>query len=165
MDPKKGINVFLAEFDFQVDQISSIYKQLDTKLSSIDKKPVSKEMVESAGYWLHNLYCAYEDLFKMVSGFWENNLSSNGEYHINLLRRMILEIKGVRPRLLSMDSHSLLNELRGFRHVFRHAYNYGLDDEKVTHLLRKTVDNNQLISKDFSEFRSIIEKFDQTNQP
>lgn len=31
MDPENLLTVFLAEFDFQVDQISKIYKQLEKK--------------------------------------------------------------------------------------------------------------------------------------
>ena len=40
-------------------------------------------------------------------------------------------IEGVRPALISMESYQYLDEIRGFRHVFRHAYSYGLDDERV----------------------------------
>ena len=83
------IVVFLAEFDFQVRQIESIYESLKNKAVATKKKRVIAEDVESAGYWMHNLYCAFEDLFKLVAGFWENNLSANGEYHIYLLKRKI----------------------------------------------------------------------------
>jgi len=156
MDPQHQLTVFLAEFDFQVDQISKIYNQLKSKMPLIQKSPVSVETVESTGYWLHNLYCAYEEVFKRVAGFWENNVSINGEYHIHLLRRMLLEIRGIRPALLSEKSYNFLNELRGFRHVFRHAYSYGLDDERVVYLLRKTITAQPQILKDVAEFRSLI---------
>ena len=79
MEPQKQIVVFLAEFDFQVKQIDSIYESLKKKASTIEKKRRTVESVESAGYWMHNLYCAFEDLFKLIAGFWENNLSANGE--------------------------------------------------------------------------------------
>lgn len=158
MDPQNQLIVFLAEFDFQVDQISKIYTQLISKMPLIEKNPVSVETVESTGYWLHNLYCAYEELFKRVAGFWENNVSASGEYHIHLLRRMLLEIKGIRPPLLSEKSYHLMNELRGFRHVFRHAYSYGLDDERVAFLLRKTIKGQPQILKDVADFRAIISR-------
>jgi uncharacterized protein YutE (UPF0331/DUF86 family) len=158
MDPQKNIAVFLSEFDYQVDQISNIYEQLETKLMSAGEKPLSTETVESIGYWLHNLYCAYEDLFKIVAGFWENNLTSDGQYHVNLLKRMILKIKDIRPSLLSKESHNALNELRSFRHVFRHAYSYGLDDERVLHLLRKTVAHRSMILNDIADFRNKIDQ-------
>ena len=159
MEPQKQIVVFLAEFDFQVKQIDSIYESLKKKASTIEKKRGTVESVESAGYWMHNLYCAFEDLFKLVAGFWENNLSANGEYHIHLLKRMLVEIEGVRPALLTNASYRFLNELRGFRHVFRHAYSYGLDNERVGALLRKILDQKDIVIIDLQTFRNTISGF------
>ena len=43
---------------------------------------------------------------------------------------MRLSIPGVRPPLLSSDDAlACLDELRAFRHAFRPAYSYGLDDD------------------------------------
>jgi hypothetical protein len=103
---------------------------------------------------MHNLYCAFEDLFKLIAGFWENTLSADGEFHVQLLKRMLLSIEDVRPALLSDPSYRLLNELRGFRHVFRHAYNYGLDDERVNALLRKILGQKGTVIKDLKTFRN-----------
>ena len=159
MEPQKQIIIFLAEFDFQVRQIDSIYGSLAKKVVAIEKQRVTVETVESAGYWMHNLYCAFEDLFKLVAGFWENNLSANGEYHIHLLKRMLVEIEGVRPALLSIAGYRYLNELRGFRHVFRHAYSYGLDDERVSALLRKILEQKDIVMSDLQAFRNTIAGF------
>ena len=156
MEPQDRIVVFLAEFDYQVQQINSIYTRLERKVSAIEKQTVAVEAVESAGYWMHNLYCAFEDLFKLVAGFWENSLSADGKFHVQLLKRMLLSIEGVRPALLSEGSYRFLNELRGFRHVFRHAYSYGLDDERVSTLLRKILDPKSTVIMDLNNFRKII---------
>jgi hypothetical protein len=159
MEPQKQIVVFLAEFDFQVGQIESIYGSLKKKAVAMEKQRVTVEAVESVGYWMHNLYCAFEDLFKMVAGFWENSLGANGEYHIHLLKRMLIEIEGVRPGLLSSVGYRLLNELRGFRHVFRHAYSYGLDKERVSALLRKILDQKDIVISDLLTFRNTVVGF------
>ncbi len=156
MEPQDRIVVFIAEFDYQVRQINTTYARLEKKVSAIEKQTVTVEAVESAGYWMHNLYCAFEDLFKLVAGFWENSLSVDGEFHVQLLKRMLLSIEGVRPALLSEGSYKFLNEHRGFRHVFRHAYSYGLDDERVSTLLRKILDHKGPVNKDINNFRKII---------
>ena len=156
MEPQDRIVVFLAEFDYQVQQINSMYTRLETKVSAIEKQTVAVEAVESAGYWMHNLYCAFEDLFKLVAGFWENSLSADGEFHVQLLKRMLLSIEGVRPALLSEGSYRFLNELRGFRHVFRHAYSYGLDDERVLYLLRHVLNKKDLILGDLQQFHDDV---------
>jgi len=159
MEPQDRILVFLAEFDYQVEQIRDIYLTLQRKLPLIEKQSAAQESVESAGYWLHNLYSAYEDLFKLVAGFWENSLSSDGEFHVQLLKRMLLNIKDVRPALLSEDGYRILNELRGFRHVFRHAYSYGLDDERVSALLRRILGQEDTVIKDLQTFRKTVAGF------
>ena len=159
MEPRKQIVVFLAEFDFQVGQIERIYGSLKKKVAAIEKQRATAEAVESAGYWMHNLYCAFEDLFKLVAGFWENSLSTNGEYHIHLLKRMLIEIEGVRPGLLSSAGYKILNELRGFRHVFRHAYSYGLDKERISALLRKVLDSRDIVINDLQTFRNTVAGF------
>ena len=159
MEPKKQIVVFLAEFDYQVREIDGIYEKLRRKIAVLEQQPVAAEVVESAGYWLHNLYCAFEDLFKLVAGFWENALAVDGEFHVQLLKRMLLRIENVRPALLSDASYRLLDELRGFRHVFRYAYSHGLDDERVGALLRKILKHQDPVTHDLQTFRKTIAGF------
>jgi len=95
MEPEKEIAVFIAEYDFQVDLVRTTYQHLEKKLSVFEQESPSNEMIESTGYWLHNLYCAYEDLFKLVAGYWENNLTANGDFHVNLLKRMIIITRSI----------------------------------------------------------------------
>ena len=159
MEPQSQVVIFLAEFDFQVQQIEKIYEKLKEKVAVLEIQPVASDSVESTGYWLHNLYCAFEDLFKLVAGFWENALKPDGEFHVNLLKRMLLSIENVRPFLLSEVSYRLLNELRGFRHVFRYAYSYGLDDERVCALLQKILKHRKDVTKDLQTFRKAIAGF------
>jgi hypothetical protein len=108
------IALFLADFDHQVSQIENIYDLLEKKTTVLSKKRTAPESVESSGYWLHNLFCAYEDLFKIVSAFWENSIVNDGASHRTLIRRMLLNIEGVRPALLSEKSFQHLDELHGF---------------------------------------------------
>ena len=156
MDTQKEITVFLAEFDFQIKQILKVYAIIEGKKVVFDKEPVESEMVESTGYWLHNLYSAFEDLFKLTAGFWENNVKTNGDFHINILKRMLVHIEQVRPALISEESYRFLNELRGFRHVFRHAYSFGMDDERVSFLLHRVLKKKELLMQDLQKFRKAI---------
>ena len=156
MDTQKEITVFLAEFDFQIKQVLKVYAIIEEKKVVFRKKAVAREIVESTGYWLHNLYSAFEDLFKLTAGFWENNVKIDGDFHVNLLKRMLVHIEQVRPALISEESYRFLNELRGFRHVFRHAYSFGLDDERVSFLLHRVLKKKELLLKDLKNFRKAI---------
>ncbi len=85
MVDENRIAVFLAEFDYQTREIDRIYKIIQIRTPSDAKNPMPDEVVESIGYWLHNLYCAYEDLFKIICSFWENNITSDSGYHSSLV--------------------------------------------------------------------------------
>ncbi len=158
MGTRAEIVIFCSEFDLQVLEIKRIYQLLEQKAAKSKAAPVSSELVESIGYWLHNLYSAYEDLFRLTASFWENSLQSNGKYHHELLKRMRLDIPGIRPALIrESETYKNLDELRGFRHVFRHAYSYGLDDERIFFLVDRVLRSKDTLLKDIDRFRSDME--------
>lgn len=82
------------------------------------------------GYTLHNLYNALEAYFLRVAKFFENNLDE-AEWHRSLVRRMTLEISGVRPALFDREFSYRVDELMRFRHLFRNLYQTPLIPEKV----------------------------------
>ena len=111
----------------------------------------SAEGVDSMAYQLHNLYGAFEQLFEEVARSFENQIDGE-RYHTDLLRRMKLEIEGVRPALLSEQTFTQLDELRRFRHFFRHAYSADLDPAKVTDLVTRAQQLRELIQQDTDRF-------------
>lgn len=70
---------------------------------------------------------------------------------------MKINIPGIRPHILSEASYELLNELLGFRHVFRHAYNYNLDPERLQQLRTKIITGRVQIENDIELFRKYLE--------
>ncbi len=112
--------------------------------------------VDSLGYQLHNLYGAFEQLFEEVARYFENRID-DGRYHANLIRRMQLDVRGVRPALLSQETAQELDELRRFRHLFRHAYATDLNPAKVAELTAKVAVMRRAFSRDFDLFLSIMQ--------
>jgi hypothetical protein len=97
--------------------------------------PAFRDLAATA-YILHNIYCALENIFEQVSRTFENHITEPAQWHRELLTKMFLEIPTIRPAVLPGDLRGFLNELRGFRHVFRHAYDFELDPEKLALLVR-----------------------------
>jgi hypothetical protein len=114
------------------------------------------EAVDSMAYQLHNLYGAFEQLFEEVARYFENRID-DGRYHANLIRRMQLDVRGVRPALLSQETAQELDELRRFRHLFRHAYATDLNPAKVAELTAKVAVMRRAFSRDFDLFLSIMQ--------
>ncbi len=125
MDKSRHL-VLAAEVRAQLQQIERIYGLVD------EREPIGGVAgMESMAYQLHNLYGAIEDLFKVVANAFENHVAPGGGYHTELLRRMTISVPDVRPRVISSETCRLLDSLRGFRHVFRHAYARELDIRKL----------------------------------
>jgi hypothetical protein len=107
---KERLAILQAEIKAQVQEIEGIYTRIEDRTQKTDKAAM-----ESGGYQLHNLYCAFEDLFKIVAETFENHILDKSKYHQELLKRMAIPIAGVRPRLLSQECLRLLDNLRSFR--------------------------------------------------
>lgn len=112
MDQER-LTVFKAEIQAQLKEIDSIYTRLEAR-----SRQRGEAAVESLGYQLHNLYCAFEDLFKIVAAEFENHIEDKSRYHAELLKRMTLVIEGVRPPLIAQEMYGLLDNIRAFRHFF-----------------------------------------------
>ncbi len=135
------------------DQRSTIAEIFD-KLKSINH--LDEHKIIHCTYLLHNLYNAYEDLFQEISVCFENNIERSSGYHKNILLRMKISIPGIRPAILSEESYNLMSELMGFRHVFRHAYNYNIEPVKLQDLQVKVIAGRELIEKDISIFEAYL---------
>lgn len=144
---KERLNILRAEMDAQIGEIENIYSKLELR-----KQENGKFVLESIGYQLHNLYCAFEDLFKIIADAFENNIENKSQYHIEILKRMTVSIEGIRPALLSQESYKMLDNLRSFRHLFRHAYSYELDERKVKIVMDDALKLKEIYRKDISAF-------------
>jgi hypothetical protein len=94
------------------------------------------ERCAGVAYALHNLYCALENSFEQLSRTFENHVVDREQWHRELMLKMFLAIPDVRPAALPDPLRPLLNELRSFRHLFRHSYDFQLDPRRLNTLTR-----------------------------
>ena len=149
---KGAFSVLEAELRARIQDISRIGGRIEERLGTFAH---SAEGVDSMGYQLHNFYSAFEQLFEEVARFFENQIDE-ARYHADMLRRMQLEIEGIRPALLSAETASDLDELRRFRHLFRHAYTADLDPGKVADVAVKAVGIQRDFARDFERFLTLL---------
>lgn len=128
----------------------------DRLVARLAEKPDIPVDVDASwrGYTLHNLYSALERLFERIARTFENQVEDVSRYHAELLRRMMLDVPQVRPAVLSRASYDLLNELRAFRHLFRHGYEVELEPERVERLATRVCAGWPAIRNDIDHFRS-----------
>jgi uncharacterized protein YutE (UPF0331/DUF86 family) len=71
---------------------------------------------------------------------------------------MNTDIEGIRPLVISEETFKCLDELRAFRHFFRHAYDIDIDKDKFKIVAHKTILLESFIEKDFHEFLSFLKE-------
>ncbi len=138
----------------------AIVQRVLSQIRSLDT--ATEERTVTLAYYLHNLYSAVEDLFEEVASTFENRVEDTSAYHRELLQRMSIEVPTIRPRLLSAPSTALLDELRAFRHVFRHTYSYSLDPDRIANLREKVLAGWETVEEDMARFEEFLKEQLQT---
>ncbi len=149
---KERLGLLLGYILSQEEEIRKIYQEIQ------NVNPETKEKTIYLAYNLHNLYNALEDIFVEISKTFENKIEDATFFHKEILKRMSIEIPGIRPKVLSKESFIILNELRGFRHIFRHAYNYEIIPEKVNMLKEKITKNWNTVEEDLKNFKNWLKE-------
>ncbi|MBM3235264.1 hypothetical protein FJZ31_03085 [Candidatus Poribacteria bacterium] len=145
----KGAFVVLkAELEECEKDVCHIYERIHQRETTFRE---TTEGIDSMAYQIHNLYGTYEQLFETVAQFFENRIEGE-RYHTDLLRRMKLSIEGIRPALVSDEAFSLLDELRRFRHFFRHAYTAELKPEQVGEVVAMALQLKDVFQRDWEAF-------------
>jgi hypothetical protein len=142
--------VLNVDIQAQMALIKGVHEKLVIRAKRL--QPDDEIILESIAYQIHNLYSATEELMKIVATYFENNINESNQWHSLLLQRMKMDIPEIRPALLSLESYSILNSLRGFRHFFRHAYGATLEYEPLKTNLDKSLNLFPQIESDVNQF-------------
>lgn len=71
---------------------------------------------------------------------------------------MTVEVPSMRPALLSANSFRALDRLRRFRYFIHHAYNYELDSDELSLIVKTLKDSMPAVLEDIQSFQTWIEK-------
>ena len=133
--------------------------RIETHVSQFDLNNLSAAELDSLGYSMHNIYNALENCFTQISLSFENHVRDHTRWHRELLDKMSLDIKSLRPAVLPEDVRSLLGDLLGFRHKFRHAYDFKLDKTKTVALWSRWSLENVSVKQALTLFANELEQF------
>lgn len=85
----------------------------------------------ACGHYLVRFFNIIAQMALRVAKAFENNIDDEKGWHAELIRRMKLDIPEVRPALFSNAIAARLQHLRGFRHIFAHAYDLEFDARQL----------------------------------
>jgi len=127
----------------ELDADFGILGELEEKYRKIHRKiaGIEPDEFDYAGlaYTIVNIYNLMENYLIRIVKCFENNIDQS-EWHKDLLRHMSLDIDGIRPAFLTREDVNCLDDLRAFRHIFRHIYQNRLDIDKLL-LVDRRVDD------------------------
>jgi hypothetical protein len=106
---------------------------------------------------LHSYYTKLESLLERILVSFEGQAPKGESGHAGLLRVAGLTIPGVRPAIFAESSREVLDELRKFRHFFRHAYALDLRADKLERVLALFAPGHPAIDLDLRNFVAFIE--------
>lgn len=121
-------------------------------LAELGRRPATASLLSDI---LEHYYTALETLFLRVSRFFENRLSRD-KWHQDLLDKMLLEVPGVRPRVVSRATYEILRELIRFRHFRRYYYEQDYDWDRLDFLRKKLEELFPLLEADLARFTSFL---------
>ena len=90
--------------------------------------------LEACAYELARFYTTFERMLERICDEFENHFDKRGDYHERLLQRLSLSIEGIRPAFIPPEHLDALRELKGFRHLVRHAYDVSLRADRLGEL-------------------------------
>lgn len=82
-------------------------------------------------HYISRFFNVVEQMGLRVAKAFENNIDEDKGWPTELVRRMSLDIPGIRPALFTKRTEALLQHLRGFRHIVAHAYNIEFDPRQM----------------------------------
>jgi len=145
----------IAESREALGAISEAYARfVERDLGTLGKREVTASRLCDI---IEHYYTCLETLFLRASRFFENDLAPD-RWHQDLLDKMLLDVPGVRPRVISRATHERLLEFLRFRHFRRYYYEMDYDWDKLELLRKKLVEAVPLVRDDLERFAAFVEE-------
>jgi hypothetical protein len=124
-----GLTVLLKEIEADCAVIQDAARKAQVRLSES-----TDGHLEACAYELARLYNILEKILERICHGFENHFDKQGDYHERLIQRLGLALPGIRPSFIPKDEVRAVRELKGFRHVVRHAYDLEFREERMKDL-------------------------------
>ena len=148
---KETILLLCSELEKDLSLLERLVQENIQAINRIDQGASDSLDFAALGYTIHNLYCLMENSFLRIAKNFENKIEQKS-WHRDLVRRMTLEIKGLRPALFTEEEATRIDELRAFRHAFRSLYQAGIKAEKVLYV-------QKIVPEAIRSYREAVRKY------
>jgi len=129
LDPE-GLIILLKELEVDSAVARDAAEKAEQRFSES-----SSGRLEACAYELGRCYNVFERMLERICEQFENHFEKRGDFHEKLLQRLALPLEGIRPAFIPRERLTDIRELKGFRHVMRHAYDLTLREDRLAELV------------------------------
>lgn len=133
-DGRVALLTLVAELGAEVDRIDRAVQACIDADRLLAEPDVHVVTMYGAAALLESFYTGVEKALRRVAA-WSGSVPRGEAWHRDLLEASRLDIPGVRPAVLSLESAAQLERYLTFRHRFRNLYVFDLDVAQLRPLL------------------------------
>jgi hypothetical protein len=141
----------------EISKECDVLKRKIDAVSKTDDAEVVDSHIRAIAGCTHSIYVGMENILKHLIKYLDKELPVGDNWHVQLIKRAKYPNENVRPAIISEETSVLLNELRGFRHVFRSKYHSLLIPEKV---LERAKEALNVFNKFTADIESFIKRYE-----
>jgi len=151
------LRLLLAEIATARPLLAQLAAEVESVLHR-NPETIPREALALIAIDLHSYYTKVEGLLERILISFEGQAPRGESGHVGLLRVAGLTIPGVRPAIFSEQTREVLDELRKFRHFFRHAYALDLRADKLARVLDPFIPGHPALDRELEAFVAFIER-------
>ena len=153
---KSDIKVLVSEIEWTQKVCEQLAAHINEKVSIINKKNYDYVYLEALAINIMHFYSAVESLFNKIAKKVDESPVTGDSSHKELLKRMLVEIDGVRCAVLSKNSFDLIDKFRSFRHKSYHDFSITYKWEEMKDLSNSTKQALKLFNRDMDNFKDFL---------
>lgn len=148
-----------SEIEDEIEKIEKLVRENEKVCRQIKEgKEFDFLDIRGQGAIIHDFYTACEKIFKKIATDINGKLPPGEDWHQRLLYQMSIEVKEVRPAIISKESFTVLKKLLAFRHLFRNAYGFELKKESLDELSHILLEKGRDILEEIDKFTTYLRK-------
>lgn len=144
-----------ADLEIIRKEVDSIKRKLIRLKTEKDPENIDSHIKAIAGS-LHSIYTGYESIIERIVRALDGETPLGKDYHLKLLRRAITEIPHCRPSIITRETFIILDELRTYRHKFRHIYIYMISPSRIIELAEQGIKSFESFNRDIEKFKEFL---------
>jgi hypothetical protein len=136
-----------------------VVRRVDRALEAAGRAVADQDLLlDSVALNLHDFYVGTERIFEHIASSVDRSLPSGPDWHRELLRQMTVDVAGLRPAVIGVETARAVDEFLRFRHVIRNVYALELDVERLGCLGSALRPAFGLIESDLKAFAIFLEQ-------